>query len=198
MGAERGDVARGRLALGERGPGDVEAVVLDGIEHPQARVGAVARQQDHLDVLLVGTVDGQQLLDQRERGAGRQDLVLVLDLVAMVGGDAGLGVDVVALGEVEQRARRDRDDELVGEGGLGHPQSIVPIPRAAAGAVRGGDRYSARSTARSASSVVGIAASSPSVSGLTGKRCRKWPIVAGGSLRSRAMISVTVRPQNRP
>ena len=78
VGAERRHVARRRLALGERGARDVEAVVLDRVEDAQARVGGVARQQDHLDVLLVGAIEPQQLLHQHERRPGRQDLVLVL------------------------------------------------------------------------------------------------------------------------
>jgi hypothetical protein len=44
----------------------------------------------------------------------------VLDLIAVIRVDAGLGVDAMALGQIEQRPRRNRDDQLVGERGLGH------------------------------------------------------------------------------
>jgi hypothetical protein len=44
----------------------------------------------------------------------------VLDLVAVIGIDAGIGIDAMTLRQVEQRARRNRDDQLVGERGLGH------------------------------------------------------------------------------
>ncbi len=50
----------------------------------------------------------------------------MVDLVTMVCVDARLGIDAVALGEVEQRARADRDDELAGERGAGHAASIAP------------------------------------------------------------------------
>src|SRR5438067_12414690 len=42
------------------------------------------------------------------------------------------------------------------------------------------------------------AASSPSVTGLTGNRMRKWPTFAGDEHVSRATSSVTVVPQRRP
>jgi hypothetical protein len=115
VGTERRHVARRRLALRERGARDIEPVVLDRVEHAKPRVGAVARQQDHLDVLLRQAIQPQQLRDERERRPGREQLVLVLDLVAVVAFDAELRVDAVALGEVEQRARADRDDELADE-----------------------------------------------------------------------------------
>jgi hypothetical protein len=52
----------------------------------------------------LGAVDGEELPHQRERRARSQELVLMLDLVAVVRRDARLGVDAVALGEIEQRA----------------------------------------------------------------------------------------------
>ena len=119
VGAERRHVARRRLALGERGARDVEAVVLDRVEHAQARVGGVARQQDHLDVLLVGAIESQQLLHQHERRPGRKDLVLVLHLVAVIGIDARFGVDAVALAQVEQRPRLIATTSLPASDGRG-------------------------------------------------------------------------------
>ena len=123
MRSERGHVARRGLALGECRARDVEAVVLDRVEHAQPGVGGIARQQDHLDVLLVRPIEPQQLLHQHECRSHGEDLVLVLDLVAVIGPDPVLGVDPVAFGEVEQRARADRDDELGGEA-RGHAASI--------------------------------------------------------------------------
>jgi hypothetical protein len=64
--------------------------VLDRVEYAQARIGAVAREQDDLDVLLGQAIEPQQLRHERERRPGREQLVLVLDLVAMVAFDAEL------------------------------------------------------------------------------------------------------------
>jgi hypothetical protein len=49
----------------------------------------------------------------------------VLDLVAVIRLDAALGVDAVALGQVEQRTRADRNDELAFEGRSGQAASIL-------------------------------------------------------------------------
>jgi hypothetical protein len=78
--------------------------MLDRVEYAQPGVGRIAREQDHLDVLLVGPVQPQELFHQHERRACGEDLVLVLDLVAVVGVDARFCVDPVRLGEIEQRA----------------------------------------------------------------------------------------------
>src|SRR5215831_18602561 len=98
--------------------------MLDRVEDAKPSVGGIARQQNHLDIVLVWSVEPQKLLDQRERGSRSEDLVLVLDLIALVRIDALLGEDAVALGEVEQGPRRNRHDQLVGERRLGHSLSI--------------------------------------------------------------------------
>src|SRR5262249_4741693 len=64
-----------------------------------------------------------------ERRARGEDLVLVLELVAVIRLDAVDRVDLVALGEIEQRARADRNDQLAGKRGLRHAPSIAPRPR---------------------------------------------------------------------
>src|SRR5437773_3086157 len=50
--------------------------------------------------------------------------------IALISIHTLLGEDAMALGEVEQRPRRDRDDQLVGERRLGHPRILAP-PRCA-------------------------------------------------------------------
>ncbi len=111
--AECVHVRQRRLAARERRAHDVQAVVLDRIEDAKARVGGVARQQDHLDMRRFGrrAVQAQQLLHERKRDAGREQLVLARDLVARERIDALALEQRVALAEIEQRARRDRDDE---------------------------------------------------------------------------------------
>ena len=101
--------------------------MLDRIEYAQARIGAVARKQDHLDVLLAGRIEAQQLVDQRERGSRHQQFVLVRDLIAVIGVHALLGVDAMTLGEIEQRARGDRDDQFSGKRGpaMAHRSNAV-------------------------------------------------------------------------
>jgi len=79
--------------------------MLDGIHDAHSGVGGIPRQQDHLDVLLVRTIQAQQLFHQHERRPGGEHLFLVLDLVAVISVDAGIGVDAMALRQVKQRAR---------------------------------------------------------------------------------------------
>lgn len=85
--AEGGDVAPSALAVGERSPGNVQAVVSDGIEHPEPGIGTVAGEQDHLDPGLAGfgIVQGQELFHQRKGNVRRQHVFLVLDLLVAVG-----------------------------------------------------------------------------------------------------------------
>ncbi len=121
VGTEWMRVVRGRRAVGERGAHDLEPVVLDRVEDAQAGVGRIARQQDDLDArrLRRERVEAQQLLHERKRDARREQVVLVRDLVARIGIEALVLEQRVAVAEVEQRARRDRDDELVCRGGHG-------------------------------------------------------------------------------
>ena len=72
----------------------------------------VARENDHLDPLRVGVVEGQQLLHQRKRyprlGGLLQTVQLQLHVSPVV---TGLE-EVVFFFEVEQRTRRNRDHQL--------------------------------------------------------------------------------------
>ena len=64
-------------------------------------------------------VESQQLVDQRKGDARARRLVEALQLQLHVGAVVAGFEDPVLFFEVEQRARRDRDDELAFEGG-GH------------------------------------------------------------------------------
>src|SRR6185312_8028018 len=121
VGLERRDVVGRRRTAGECGAADFQAVMLDRVENAQAGVTGVARQQDHLDRRHVAgqLVEAQQLLHQRERHAGSQDVLLVLDLERAVGVEAVALEQRVAVAEVEQRARGDGDDQAVVGGGYG-------------------------------------------------------------------------------
>ena len=96
---------------------------------------------------LSGRLSRSSFFTSTNAGPGREQLVLVLDLVAVIRVDAVLGVDPVALGEVEQRPRRDRDDELVRERGLRHP-SVDRPSLATSAARRRRDRLRLRYAAR--------------------------------------------------
>jgi hypothetical protein len=63
-----------------------------------------------------GVVEGQQLLDQRESDAGLGRHVQPFQLQLHVGVGLAAVEDRVFFLEVEQRARRDRDHQLVVQG----------------------------------------------------------------------------------
>ena len=115
VGLERRDVVRRRRAAGKRRAADVQAVMLDRIEDAQAGVAGVARQQDdfHRRHVARELVQPEQLLHQRERHAGLEDLVLVLDLEAAVGIEAVALEQIVAVAQVEQGARGNRHHQAV-------------------------------------------------------------------------------------
>src|SRR5690606_4254619 len=102
----------------EGSAGNRQAVVLDGVEHAQPGIRAVARQQDHFHARITGqlAVQRQQLLDQWKRITRWQRLILVLDLVGLVGVQPFLLVHAVTVLEIEQCARTDCDHELAIKG----------------------------------------------------------------------------------
>ncbi|MCY1516561.1 hypothetical protein D9M68_511970 [compost metagenome] len=121
--AERREVGIGTAPADEGGAGNVQAVVLDRVEHPQSGIGAVARHQDHLDLgPLAGGVEGKQLLHQGEGIAGLQDFVLVGDLVLPIGLHTLAFVDLMAFLQVEQRPRGNRHHQLV----VQSPAHLIP------------------------------------------------------------------------
>src|SRR5690606_23740844 len=78
------------------------------------RISRVARKQDDLHTRGLGCrtlVEGQQLAHQWERDAGLEHVVLVGALVLGIGLDALALEQLVAVLQVEQRARGDRDDQ---------------------------------------------------------------------------------------
>ena len=93
--------------------------MLGRAEHAQARDGVVARQDHHLHARRPAAVEAEQLVHQRERHAGPRRLLQARQLQLHVGAIVGGLEDAVLLLEVEQRARRDGDDELAFERG-GH------------------------------------------------------------------------------
>ncbi len=126
MGAERGHVAVRTLAAGEGGPGDRQPVVLDGIEHAQTGVGAVARQQNHFHPAapLLHLIDGQQLLDQRKGIAGAQDVVLVGNLIILERIQTLVLEHLMAVAQVEQGPGADRHHQFAIERNR-HNASVV-------------------------------------------------------------------------
>ena len=108
MAAKCGQVRIGTAPANERGAGNIQAVMLDRIEHAQAGVGTVARHQHHFDAgPAQAGVKAQELLDQREGIAGLEGFFLVLDLVLAVSLYPFGQVDLVTVTQVEQ-CTRDR------------------------------------------------------------------------------------------
>ena len=109
------DVVDGMAVGQERRARDVESVMVDAAEHAVSGVRVVVAEEDDLDRLGLGeeVVELEESPDERERDAGFEDGVLVFALVLAVGGKALAAVDLVGDIEAEERAGRDRDDELV-------------------------------------------------------------------------------------
>jgi hypothetical protein len=94
--------------------------VLGRTEHAHAGHRVVARQDHDLDLLLGRAVEGEQLVDERERDTGLGRAVEAFELELHVGAVVVRLEMLVLFLEVEQRARRDRDDELAVQGcGIG-------------------------------------------------------------------------------
>ncbi|MCW0465526.1 hypothetical protein NB705_002599 [Xanthomonas sacchari] len=122
IGAERLDVRPGRLTGGEGGTHDAQPIVLDRIEDAQPGVGGIARQQDHLHRRRLrrrALVQRQQLAHHRKRHPGRQHIVLALALIRAVRLHPLPLEQGMALFQIEQGARGDRDGEQTG-GVVGH------------------------------------------------------------------------------
>ncbi|MNM93908.1 hypothetical protein D3C81_1062960 [compost metagenome] len=123
MATERRQI-RIRTAPADEGrTGDIQAVVLDRVEHPQPGIGAVARDKDDLDLgALDRCIQPEQLLHQHEGIAGPQDFILVGDLILAVRLDPFALVYLMAFPQIEQRPRGNRHHQLVAQP-LAHPQS---------------------------------------------------------------------------
>ena len=104
---------------GETQPADGQAVVVDRPAHTQPGVRIVARKEYNLDRAPAG---GKQALDEGHRHARRGRHGLAFALVLAVGLGPVRAEDGIALGEVEESARRDRDREQgwLREGRLSH------------------------------------------------------------------------------
>ena len=116
--AVRGTSAREHAAL------DAELRALHGAEHAQSGHRIVAREDHDFHALHRVGVEREELPHQVERDARLRRLVESVVLQPHVRGVVGALEDGVLLLEVEQRARADRDDELIGGRGDVHPQSI--------------------------------------------------------------------------
>jgi len=88
---------------------------MAGAEHAHAAHRVIARQQHHLHALVLGGVEREQLAHQRKRHARRSRHVEPLALQVHVGAVIVLLEDAVLFLKIEQRARGDRDHQLVVE-----------------------------------------------------------------------------------
>ncbi|KIY17712.1 hypothetical protein RD00_17280 [Pseudomonas amygdali pv. tabaci] len=85
---------------------DVQAVMLDRVEDPQAGIGAVARHQHHFHARLVQAgIEAQKFFNQWESVALFENLILVLNLILAVGLHAVGHIHLVAVAKIEQRPR---------------------------------------------------------------------------------------------
>ena len=107
----------GAAPPGKGGPGDTQAVVLNRVEYAQAGIGAIARDQYHLNpaVTFQQTVDAQQLLHQRKGFTRLQRLVFVRYLIQPVGFQPLALEDSVAIIQIKQGSGRNGDNQFVAE-----------------------------------------------------------------------------------
>ena len=114
MTAKSRQIRVGATTADEGSAGYAEPVVLDRVERAQAGVGAVARHQNHLDALLLeGAVQRQEFFHQGKGITGGEYLVLMLNLVLAIGLDALAFINLVAVAQVEQRPRGNRQHQFV-------------------------------------------------------------------------------------
>ena len=142
MGAEGGEIFERRPPAGEDAALDGQARRFERLEYAKAANRVVAGQQHDLDLALGLLVQPQQLLHQPERDAGLGRLIDARELEVDVGAVVHRVEGGVLRLEIEDRAGRHRDDELVvkrvGHGLPYHPGS--PAPPVAGRDQRAGDR----------------------------------------------------------
>ena len=115
VGVERPQVAPRRLAAREHAALDRQPVVLRRAEHAHPRDRVVARQDHHLDARRAG-IEGEQLVDQRERDAGLGGLVEALQLQLHVGAVV-VGFEVPGSPPRSRTARATRSRRRAGRRG---------------------------------------------------------------------------------
>ena len=89
--------------------------MFNGIKHPQTRIGAIARKQDHFNAegIFKLRVQRQHLFHHGKRLTRLKRFVLFLDLVSGIGLKALLFENPMRLIQIEQRSGRDCDDQLL-------------------------------------------------------------------------------------
>lgn len=113
MAAKGREIRKRTTPSDERRSGDIQTVMLNRIEDAQTSVCAVARHQNDLHAgLTEAGIETQQLFHQQKGIAGLEHLILVIDLVLAVRGDPVCHVDRMTFPQVEQRTRRDRQNQL--------------------------------------------------------------------------------------
>ena len=107
---ESGDITIRTIATAERSAGNIQTVVTNRVENPQPSIGAIAREKDHLNARgLDEFIEIKQFVHKTESIARSKWLVLVGDLILLISLEALLFKDLMALAEIEQGARRNRD-----------------------------------------------------------------------------------------
>src|SRR5439155_17872505 len=108
-------------------------------EHAQSGDGIVTRKNDDLDALDIVGIEREQLLHEPERDTRLRRLLEAVVLQPHVGVVVGALEDGVLFFEIEQCARANRDDQLIGRCGDGHPESIAATHRSRRRAVPRGE-----------------------------------------------------------
>jgi len=90
-------------------------MMLNRLEYSKPSIWVIAGQEYNFDwsVVFRGSIQCKQALNERERNARLQNDVLVVALVLSILLEAAFTENPVRFGKVEQRARRNRYNELV-------------------------------------------------------------------------------------
>ena len=87
--------------------------MADGVKNSQPGIGAIPRQKNDFNVLPTRFIQAEQFARQLKGNARLQQIIFVINLVPLIRLDAVGLVHRMALTQVKQRPRRNRNDQPV-------------------------------------------------------------------------------------